>query len=149
MSSSRVSCLTGPMAHPVMFNEDDPGLAEFRALCLSFPEAEEIVSHGRPNFRTKKVFAVFGGSEKLRPGEHREVPSAAMFKADPAEVEALDADPRFFVPAYLGPFGWRALDLADPAVDWAEVAELVDTSYRLTARKGLVAALDEQLGTTS
>lgn len=130
------------MAHPVMFSDDDPGLHRFRELCLGYPGAEEIVSHGRPTFRTKKIFAVFGGSEKVQPGDHRQVPSAAMFKVDAVELPALDADDRFFVPAYMGPFGWRALDLADPGTDWDEVAELVDASYRLTAPKALVRQLD-------
>ncbi|MDN5895097.1 MAG: MmcQ/YjbR family DNA-binding protein [Nocardioides sp.] len=130
------------MSHPVMFSEDDPGLSRLRELCLSFPGAEEFVSHGRPNFRTKKIFASFGGSEKLRPGEHRQVPSACMIKVDPSELPALDEDDRFFVPSYVGPYGWRATDLAQPEVDWDEVAELVDASYRLTAPKALVKKLD-------
>ncbi len=130
------------MAHPVMYSDDDPGLRELRELCLAFPEAEEQVSHGRPTFRAGKIFAVFGGSEKLRPGEHRQVPSALIFKAEEAELPALDADERFFVPAYYGPSGWRAIDLADPGTDWAEVGELVDASYRLVAPRRGVAALD-------
>lgn len=130
------------MAHPVMFSDDDPGLAELRRLCLGYPGAEEHVSHGRPTFRAGKIFAVFGGSEKLRPGEHRQVPSALLFKADPPELPALDEDSRFFVPAYYGPFGWRALDLAAPGTDWAEIGELVDTSYRLIAPRRMVAELD-------
>ena len=123
------------MAHPVMYAEDDPGLSELRELCLAFPGAEEHVSHGRPTFRAGKIFAVFGGSEKLRPGQHRQVPSALIFKADETELPALDEDERFFVPAYYGPSGWRAVDLAEPGTDWTEVGELVDASYRLSATK--------------
>lgn len=130
------------MTHPVMFSDDDPGLGELRELCLAYPGAEERVSHGRPTFRAGKIFAVFGGGEKIRPGEHRRVDSALIVKADETELPALDEDPRFFVPAYYGPYGWRALDLADPATDWTEVAELVDASYRLTAKKTLVKELD-------
>jgi predicted DNA-binding protein (MmcQ/YjbR family) len=130
------------MAHPVMFSDGDPGLRELRALCLAFPGAEEHVSHGRPTFRAGKIFAVFGGSEKLRPGEHRRVPSALIFKPEEAELPALDEDGRFFVPAYYGPSGWRALDLADPGTDWVEVAELVDASYRMVAPRRHVAELD-------
>jgi hypothetical protein len=130
------------MAHPVMFSDEDPGLRELRALCLAFPGAEERVSHGRPTFRAGKIFAVFGGSEKLRPGDHRQVPSALIFKAEEAEMPALDEDGRFFVPAYYGPYGWRAIDLADAATDWPEVAELVDASYRMVAPRRQVAELD-------
>lgn len=130
------------MTHPIMFSDDDPGLARLRELCLGYPGAEERVSHGRPTFRAGKIFVAFGGSEKLRPGEHRRVPSACIFKADEAELPALDEDDRFFVPAYYGPSGFRAVDLAAPDVDWQEVAELVDTSYRLVAPRRLVAELD-------
>jgi hypothetical protein len=134
--------LTSVMAHPVMFHDDDPGLAELRKICLGFPGAEEKVSHGRPTFRAGKIFAVFGGSEKLSPGNHRQVPSALIVLPDPGDLPALDQDERFFVPAYYGPYGWRALDLAAPDVDRAEVAELVDASYRMVAPKRLIAELD-------
>ena len=129
-----------------MYSDDDPGLRELRELCLAYPGAEEHVSHGRPTFRAGKIFACFGGSEKLAPGEHRRVPSALIFKADDVELPALDEDERFFVPAYYGPSGWRALDLADPEVDWDEVAELVDTSYRLVAPRRRIAELDARRG---
>ena len=36
----------------------------------------------------------------------------------------------------------RAIDLADSPVDWTEIAELVDASYRQVAPARLVAALD-------
>lgn len=44
------------------------------------------------------------------------------------------------VPAYLGPYGWVAVDIEDP--DWERVAELLEASYRVTAPKRLVAELD-------
>ena len=75
---------------------------------------------------------------------HRPVPSALIFMPDPVDLPALDEDERFFVPAYYGPYGGRAIDLADPATDWVEIAELVDASYRLVAPKRLVAQLDER-----
>ncbi|UMG93099.1 hypothetical protein [Nocardioides sp. TF02-7] len=46
------------------------------------------------------------------------------------------------MPAYYGPYGARAVDLAAPGVDWDEVAELVDASYRLVAPRRLVAQLE-------
>lgn len=142
------------MVHPIMFSDDDPGLAELRAICLALPGAEERVSHGRPTFRAGKIFAAFGGSEapaggersdrrpKVRPGEHRMVPSAFIFTPDDVDLPAIDEDPRFFVPAYYGAYGGRAIDLAEPDVDWAEIAELADASYRRVAPKRLIAELD-------
>lgn len=133
------------MAHPIMFDEEDPFLARLRSICLALPEAAEKVSHGRPNFFTRKVFAIYGGSLK---GDH-DAPVARhslLFLPDAAEREALVGDPRFFVPAYVGVTGWLGLTfhgLAGPDdVDWREVGELVDTSYRLTAPKRLVQELD-------
>ncbi len=130
------------MAHPIMFSDDDPGLAELREICHALPGVEERISHGRPTFRAGKIFAAFGGSEKLRPGEHRQVPSAFIFTPDPVDLPAIDHDERFFVPAYYGPYGGRAIDLDSPDVDWGEIAELADASYRLVAPKRLLAELD-------
>ena len=129
------------MAHPVMFDEDDPLLARVRELCLGLPEAQERVSHGRPTFRVAKQFAVYGGGRRT-PDGHEQHPHALMFIADPAEREALDQDARFFSPAYYGPAGWRAIDVDDAGCDWQEVAELVETSYRLVANRRQLAALD-------
>ena len=129
-----------------MFSDDDPVLGRLREICGALPGVEERVSHGRPTFRAGKIFAVYGGSEKLRPGTHRQVPSALIFTPDPVDLPAIDEDERFFVPTYYGPYGGRALDLADPEVDWAEVAELVDASYRLVAPKRLLAELDAHDG---
>ena len=78
------------------------------------PGAEEKVSHGRPTFRVGKIFATFGGSESSAPGNHRLVPSALIFTPEPVELPGIDEDDRFFVPAYYGPSGARAIDLADP-----------------------------------
>ena len=117
-----LSCQPCLMAHPVMFIDDDPGLAELRAIALGLPGAEEKVSHGRPTFRAGKIFAAFGRSEKLSPGNHRQVPSALIFTPDPVDLPAINLD--------------------DPDVDWTEIAELVDASYRLIAPKRLLAELD-------
>lgn len=135
-------CSTGGVAHPIMFTDDDPGLAELRRICLALPGAEERVSHGRPTFRAGRIFAAFGGSEKIRPGEHRMVPSALIFTPDDVDLPAIDADERFFVPAYYGPHGGRAIDLDAPDIDWDEIAELVDASYRRIASRTLLAELD-------
>jgi predicted DNA-binding protein (MmcQ/YjbR family) len=64
-----------------------------------------------------------------------------MVRPDPDDDPALRQDPRFWVPAYLGPSGWLGIDLDDDT-DWQEIAELVDASYRVTAPRGLVTELD-------
>ena len=60
----------------------------------------------------------------------------------PAELPAIDEDVRFFVPMYAGTSPWRAVDLTRPDVEWSEIAELVDASYREVAPKRLVTELD-------
>lgn len=46
------------------------------------------------------------------------------------------------LPAYFGPPGWLGVDLT-AGTDWQEISELVDASYRVTARRRLVKRLDE------
>ncbi len=77
-----------------MFDADDPLLERLRGICQALPGVEERVSHGRPTFRAGKIFAAYGGSEKLRPGDHRQVPSALIFTPDPVDLPALDDDDR-------------------------------------------------------
>ena len=123
-----------------MFDDDDPSLARVRRLAAAFPGADEKVSHGRPAFFTKKVFAYYGGSLKVD-GEWVQHPASIVVQPDPADRPALLQDPRAYVPAYLGPSGWIGVDLEE-VDDWAEVTELLDASFRLTAPRRLVAELD-------
>ena len=123
-----------------MFDEDDPALARLREIALALPDAAEKISHGHPAFFTTKVFAYFGGAEKTADGHVRR-PAALIVLADDLERPALLEDERFFVPMYLGSSGWVGLDLGEDT-DWAEVAELFDASYRLTAGVRRVRLLD-------
>lgn len=129
-----------------MFDDDDPMLARVRGLALALPEAAVKVSHGRPAFFTQKVFCYYGGmprreSEDEDEGEPRRHDHAIIVKPDPDDEPALRQDRRFWVPKYLGPAGWLGIDLGDDT-DWAEVAELLDASYRATAPRRLVRMLD-------
>jgi hypothetical protein len=123
------------MAHPRMYEDGDPYLAEVRKVFLAFPEAVEVEAWGRPTFRAgKKIFGVFSGTE--------ERPAGLIFKPDTDERTALLEDERFYSPPYFGPSGWLALDLAAAPVDWTEVRELADASYRQVALKRMIKALD-------
>lgn len=130
------------MKHPKMFDDSDPVLAQLREICLALPGADMKVSHGRPSFFTKKIFAGYGAVLK---GEHNtgQYDQALVFLPESDEAAALEQDDRFFTPAYWGPYGWLGLDLSGD-VDWTEVAELVEESYRNTATKKLIAELDER-----
>jgi predicted DNA-binding protein (MmcQ/YjbR family) len=122
------------MAHPRTYSDRDPYLKDVRKVCLALPDAVEIEAWGRPTFRTGpkgKIFAMFGGD-----------PFAVIFKPDPEDDAALRTDDRFWPPPYWGPGGWLGLDLAKAPVDWDEVAELVEGSYRQVALKRQVKLLD-------
>lgn len=129
------------MAHPQMFDADDPVLAWFRTVALSFPEAQEKVSHGRPAFFTTKVFAYFGAAEKHVTGEIEQHPHAVLLLLDPLDAEVMLEREDTFVPMYLGPTGWIGLDLADVAED--ELRDLLADSYRSTAPARLARLIDD------
>lgn len=126
------------MAHEITFDPADPLLARVREIALALPGAQEKISHGRPAFFTQKVFAYYAGTtkEEHRSGTH---PQRLTVLLEPDERLAM-LEEGAIAPAYLGPYGWIAVDLE--ACDWERVAELVDASFRVTAPKRLVAELD-------
>lgn len=103
---------------------------DVRRACLALPEAEERETWGHPTFRVRdKMFAAMGDD-------------SASFKADPEERAALlAAGEPWFVPAYVGRYGWLGVRLVEE-VDPDELAELLTTSWRLTAPKRLVQRFD-------
>jgi predicted DNA-binding protein (MmcQ/YjbR family) len=104
-------------------------LDRMRAIALALPETSEVITWGTEitlRVRTK-IFAFPGNGGSL------------CVKADPEERPALLADPRFSPPAYLAKAGWVLLDLSTGKIDWAEVEELITTSYCLIAPKKLAA----------
>ena len=122
------------MAHERTYNEGDRYLSELRRVALAFPESAEVEAWGRPTFRAgKKIFAVFS--------EFTEGQLSVVFKPDEAERPALVDDRRFFKPPYWGPSGWLALDFTARDVDWQEVSELLESSYRQVALKRMLAKL--------
>jgi predicted DNA-binding protein (MmcQ/YjbR family) len=128
------------MSHPQLFADDDPLLARVRSIALAFPEAAEKISHGRPAFFTKKVFAYFGAALRID-GMWIQHDQSLVLLLDQEEHRIATQDPRFFVPAYFGPSGWLGIDL-DVDTDWQEIAELIDSSYRQTASAKLISRLD-------
>jgi predicted DNA-binding protein (MmcQ/YjbR family) len=118
-----------------MYKDSDPYLGDLRKICLTLPETTEVEAWGRPTFRgNNKMFGVFTGLQEPR--------YSVVFKPEPGERPALVEDPRFYVPPYFGPGGWLALDFTAAKVDWDEVAELMEGSYRQIAIKRMLKALD-------
>ena len=114
----------------------EPVLARLRELCLRLPEAVEAGGVGNPSFKVRdKIFAMQHGHEG-RP--------SVWFKGDDGVQELLvgSAPDRFFRPPYVGHHGWVG-EWLDGDVDWDELADLVEESYRRTAPKRLVARLDD------
>lgn len=128
------------MAHPQMFDDDDPLLALVRSIALAVPGSHEKVSHGRPAFHTVKVHCYYGGARKVE-GEWGEHPQSVLLHLPASESAAVQEYSASFVPAYLGGSGWIGLDL-DERTDPAELAELIEESYRTVAPRRLVAELD-------
>jgi len=126
--------------HAIMFDDDDPALARVRALALAFPGAEERIAHGRPWFFAGQAFAVYGGGTKGP--DHVRHDHGLLVHVDDDERPARIADPRFFVPAYVGPKGWLGVDVDRPDTDWTEIDELLDASFRWIAPARLVRELD-------
>lgn len=109
-----------------------------RALCLSFPQATERLSHGEPTWFAggKRVFVTYS--------DHHHHDSLSFWCAAPPGAQDMlvaAAPERFFVPPYVGHRGWLGVRL-DVPVDWGEVADLVEDAYRQVAPKRLVAELD-------
>lgn len=107
------------MAHPDMFERDDPLLGRVRSIALDLPGASEKISHGRPAFFTRKVFAYYGGSVRQDAGDWVQHPQSVVVMLDLDERAALREDPRTYIPAYLGPSGWLGADLS-PDSDFGE-----------------------------
>ena len=112
----------------------DP-LGRLRTICLALPEATEKEAWGDPTFRVRdKIFAM------RKVGDGR---LSVWCKAPPgAQGILVDSDSeRFFVPPYVGHHGWIGVRL-DVEIDWDELADIVEESYRMTAPKRLAALLD-------
>ena len=119
-------------------------LARLRKLCLALPESSERLSHGEPTFfvgakhgKGGKVFVSFVDDH------HGDGRVGITFPARPGvQATLIEADPhRFYRPAYVGPSGWVGLRL-DVGLDWDEIAEIAEESWRLVAPRRAVAAYD-------
>ena len=113
-------------------------LERLRQICLALPEVSEKPTWGDPTWRVRdRIFAMQKGNF---PGGRPSV----WFKAhDGAQSTIVGSFPdRFFVPPYVGHKGWVGAYVDGSRVDWQELADLIEESYRLIAPKRLVAVLD-------
>lgn len=112
-----------------------------REVCLSFPETEEFLSHGSPNFRVRgKTFATYCVNHH---GDGR----IALWLNAPAGAQApyTEVEPKhFFVPPYVGPRGWLGVQL-DKGISWQRVAKLVREAYEKVAPPALADSIGETI----
>ncbi len=112
-------------------------LTELRKLALALPETSERLSHGAPTFfvREKRPFVMVLTDHQ---GDGR----FAIWCAAPQGLQSMlvEVDPeRFFVPPYVGHRGWLGMRL-DRALDWNELAGIVEDAYAEIAPPKLVEA---------
>jgi len=130
--ASRQPASRQPASLPLKAEE----IEKFRALCLALPETTETNSWGHPNFKA-------GGKMFASCSEY-----GYGFKAHRDFQEMMLKDPRFTSKYNLGDYGWLILKADGGKIDWEEIQDLLLRSYKLVAKKKLLAALEARTGTS-
>ena len=121
---------------------EDPRLRKLSGICLGLPETERRSIGDHFDFRVRgKVFAYFLDSH------HGDGIVSVCCKSQLGEnVDRALRDPeRYYLPAYIGPRGWFGMRLDRGTVNWSEVRNIVENSYRLAAPERLAKALDVEV----
>jgi predicted DNA-binding protein (MmcQ/YjbR family) len=119
----------------------DPRLVRVTALCLALPEVERAERGDHADFRVRrKVFAYF-----LK-NHHGDGIVSVCCKSELGEnVDRANSAPeRFYLPAYIGSKGWFGLRLDRGPVNWREVEDILESSYRLVAPKTLARVIEQR-----
>jgi len=113
-------------------------LHRIREICATFPEVAEQVRDANAFSVRGRNFVVFWPNwfSNPRPSVWCKAPLGVQ-----EQLIARDGE-RFFVPAWMGRFGWIGVWLDPPPDDWDELAEIFETAYRMTAPRRLTAKLD-------
>jgi len=112
---------------------EDPDfvLQRLRGLCLALPETGEKVSHGIPAFHVAgRMFAYF------RHNHHGDGRTVVCVRTTGKEEQDLliELDPGLYSwPAYIGPSGWIAMNLAPADTDWIHIEARLRSSRDLAA----------------
>ena len=114
---------------------DTETMHRLRAISLALPETEErpFGGHNAPTYRINEKMFVKSSEDG----------SNLILKGAPGVQQALlSASPeKYFLPQSVGHVGWIGVNLLTD-LDWDELSELIEESYRLIAPKRLVAQLD-------
>jgi predicted DNA-binding protein (MmcQ/YjbR family) len=112
--------------------------ARVASICLALPDTDCSDKGDHSIYRVRgKVFAYFLDDH------HGDGIVSVCVKTEfgeNADRARLDAE-RCYLPAYIGPRGWLGFRLDRKPVDWGEVRELVERSFRLAAPKTSLARL--------
>jgi len=119
----------------MLSSDPDAALGKLRTLALALPKAAERLSHGSPGFFIEggKFFAYFSHNH------HGDGLTYVAVKTSGRDEQDLliEAAPEIYSwPAYIGPAGWIAINLAGE-VDWTLVDARLKSSWRLVAPKKL------------
>lgn len=107
-------------------------------ICLSFPETEERISHGRSNFSVRgKAFAIYSLNHH-GDGRVALLLNAAKGAQDLYVEMAPDC---YFIPSYVGSKGWVGVVL-NKGLTWTTIAKHAYEAYDLTAPPGLRKLVD-------
>jgi len=110
-------------------------LRKLTDICLRLPGAEQNIHGDYADFRVRrKVFAYF-----LNDHNGDGIVSVCCKSQLGENVDRASRDPqKYYLPRYIGSRGWFGLRLDRGPVNWSEVENIVENSYRLAASKRLV-----------
>jgi predicted DNA-binding protein (MmcQ/YjbR family) len=114
-------------------------LRRLSRLCLALPEARRANRGAHADFHVRSMVFAYYLSD-----HHGDGVISVCCKSQLGEhIERARREPqRFYLPAYLGARGWFGMRLDRGAIDWKEVGEIIEQSYRLVAPKTLLRRLD-------
>jgi hypothetical protein len=120
--------------NPLKSKTNQAILKKLRSMALDLPETVEDSQFGNPCFKAgKKNFAVIF--------HHKDTTTLQIWVGAHRQLSMTSFDERFKIPSYVGHNGWINLNL-DTKLNWQEIGELVEMSYRHFALKRILNALD-------
>jgi predicted DNA-binding protein (MmcQ/YjbR family) len=114
---------------------EHPMLKRVSAIALALPEAVRATQGPHADFRVRKrVFAYF-----LDDHHGDGIVSVCVKSARGENEDRARTQPElYYLPAYIGHRGWFGMRLDRGGIDWREVRDVVEASYRLVAPKSLL-----------
>jgi len=115
---------------------EDPRLKRLSGICLALPESVRERRSSHAAFRVRsKIFAYYLDDHH---GDGMVAVCCRTARGENVQWVAARGS-TFYLPAYIGPRGWVGIRLDVGPIDWREVADFVQESYRLVAPKRLAA----------